>query len=641
MNSFNTIYRGGDTDAVIMKLNSSLTQILWSALLGGSGSDASHTIKLDQSGDIFVAGGSGSSDFPTTSGSYQPVQAGSADGWIAHLAGDGSAILAATFTGTAAFNQIYCLDLNQQEEVYVYGQTVGNFPITSGVYSNANSGQFIQKFDNQLSALQFSTVFGSGRGIPDISPTAFLVNDCNNLYATGWGGVVNQAEGFWNSNTQGMPISQNAFQKTTGGSDFYFIVLTDDAKQFLYGTYMGGPDSRTHVDGGTSRFDKKGVVYHAVCSGCWAFNASDKPTSDFPTTLNAHSRVNLSKNCNNAAFKFDLSSLRALIQTNTLSLKNPGINKVCLPDKIVFQNQSAGGQIFDWNLGDGTTLEKGDSSLIIHQYAQPGKYTIKLMAIDASTCLGKDSTFTTIDVWTPEPVVGSDEVICYGSPAQLIASGGVTYDWSSADGSFASQEAQPTVTPNDTTLYFVTVADEHGCTKKDTVKISVVPTIDLKFNTAKIYDCFSRPSLKVSNLTDPNEDVFFDFGDGTTSDQNEDVHQFQKDGNYPVRLVGKKDFCVYDKKVDLAIFELKVPNVITPGTPNLNDTFVIEYGGKPITESTLRVSLSIYNRWGGKVYQNSDYQDDWSGATVDAGIYYYEAEIEGEAACKGWVHVIK
>ena len=51
------------------------------------------------------------------------------------------------------------------------------------------------------------------------------------------------------------------------------MVLTDDAKQFLYGTYMGGADSRTHVDGGTSRFDKKGVVYHAVCSGCAAFNA--------------------------------------------------------------------------------------------------------------------------------------------------------------------------------------------------------------------------------------------------------------------------------------------------------------------------------------------------------------------------------
>src|SRR5258706_13673127 len=54
-----------------------------------------------------------------------------------------------------------------------------------------------------------------------------------------------------------MPISSNAFQKTTGGSDFYSMVLTADAKQFLYGTYMGGPNSRTHVDGGTSRLTKR------------------------------------------------------------------------------------------------------------------------------------------------------------------------------------------------------------------------------------------------------------------------------------------------------------------------------------------------------------------------------------------------
>jgi PKD repeat protein len=468
------------------------------------------------------------------------------------------------------------------------------------------------------------------------------VNDCNNLYATGWGGKLNQAEGYWNNNTVGMPITANAFQSTTHGSDFYFIVLTDDAKQLLYATYMGGALSRTHVDGGTSRFDKKGVVYHAVCSGCAALNEIfNTPSSDFPTTANAHSRFNLSPNCNNAAFKFDLSSLRALIQTNSLSLSTPGYRKVCLPDQIVFQNRSAGGQVFDWNLGDGTLIEKADTSMIIHQYATAGTYTIKLKAIDASTCIGKDSMFTTIDVWMPEAQVGADEVICYGSPVRLQASGGSAYEWRSEDGSFSSQEAQPLVSPDDTTRYFVTVTDEHECAKEDTVRVSVVPGINLQFNTAKIYDCFSRPSLQVENLTDPKEEVFFDFGDGSTSDHVKDVHQFQKDGNYPVRLVGKKDFCVYDKKVDLAMIELKIPNVITPGTPLQNDTFVIEYGGRPISESALRVSLVIYNRWGGKVYENNNYQDDWSGANGDAGIYYYEAEVEGETTCKGWVQVIK
>ncbi len=642
INSFGMTYRGGDTDAVIMKLNSSLTQIGWTALLGGYASDASHTIKLDHAGNIFVAGGTSSPDFPTTAGSYQPAHMGSADGWIANIAGDGSAILAATFTGTAAFNQIYFLDLNQQEEVYVYGQTEGSFPVTAGVYSNPNSGQFIQKFDHELSTLLFSTVFGAGRGIPDISPTAFLVNDCNNLYMTGWGGILNWREGFWNSDTFGLPITANGYQKTTSGSDFYFMVLTDDAKQFLYGTYLGGTDSRTHVDGGTSRFDKKGVVYHAVCSGCQAFNAKGHATSDFPTTVNAHSRVNKSGNCNNAAFKFDLSSLHALVQSNSIKLNSPGLNKICLPDKIAFQNPSTGGQIFEWKFGDGTTLVKQDTSFIIHAYLDPGTYTVWMKAIDTGTCIGQDSTSTNITVYRPLGKGSADQVICDGSSATVVASGGVHYDWKTQDGEFVSQESQPVVTPKDTTRYFVAVTDQNGCIVRDTIKVSVVPGIDLQFKTSKIYDCFSRPSLSVRNLTDPKEEVFFDFGDGTTSDLSEDIHQFQKDGVYPVRLVGKKDFCIYDQRIDLPVYELKVPNVITPNeSPGQNDTFVIMYGDRPISESTLRVRLAVYNRWGGKVYQDNDYKDNWSAEGASAGVYFYEADIEGETTCKGWLQVIK
>ncbi len=642
VNSFNTVFRGGSTDAVVMKLNSSLTQMVWGALLGGNGSDASHTIKLDLSGNLFVAGGTGSTDFPSTAGSYQPNHAGDADGWIAHIAGDGSAILASTFTGTASFNQVYFLDLNQQEEVYVYGQTVGSFPVTAGVYNNPNSGQFVQKFDNQLKTLLFSTVFGSGRGFPDISPTAFLVNDCNNLYMTGWGGQINSTLGFWNSDTYGLPITDNAFQKTTSGSDFYFMVLTDDAKQLLYGTYMGGADSRTHVDGGTSRFDKKGIVYHAVCSGCQYNNATKSSSSDFPTTPKAYSRVNRSGNCNNAAFKFDLSSLHALIQTNSIHLDAPGFHKVCMPDKIVFQNLSTGGQLFEWNLDDGTTLTKPDTSLIVHQYRHPGTYKVKLKAIDAGTCIGKDSTYATVQVWMPTGAVGGDQVICFGGEAQLLASGGAQYDWKSQDGKFASAQAQPLVAPADTMRYFVTVTDNEGCVIKDTVKVGVVPGVDIKFTTAKVYDCFSRPSLKVRNLTDPKEMTFFDFGDGTTSDLVETSHQFQRDSTYAVRVVSVKDFCVYDQKVDIPMYELKVPNVITPGSsPEINDAFVIWYGGKSISESSLRVSLSIYNRWGGVVLKSDDYQGNWSGENVQAGVYFYEAIIVGETTCKGWVQVFK
>ncbi len=634
-NSFGLIYNGGATDALLMHLNADLTQIIWAAFLGGSAADASHTIKIDAAGDLFVAGGSSSSDFPTTAGVYQPIHGGSVDGWIAKIKGNGSETLASTYTGTPAFNQVYFIDLDNDENVYVYGQTSGSFPVTTGVYSNPNSGQFLQKFDNGLSSLKFSTVFGAGRGIPDISPTAFLVNDCNNIYMSGWGGLINISRGFWNSNTFGMPVTADAFQKTTAGSDFYFIVLTDDASELLYATFLGGNQSPTHVDGGTSRFDKGGIVYHAVCAGCGG------GFDDFPTTAGAWSRQNRSLNCNNAAFKFDLSSLKARIQTNSVTFDMPGLNKICLPDPFVFQNKSTGGQFYEWDFGDGGQQVKQDTTFIMHAYKEPGTYRVKLLAIDIGTCVGKDSTFTNVIVSKPAGFAGPDQVMCFDAGARLVATGGVTYKWENWDNSFTSTLPTPLVNPKEDDGYRVTITDANGCVKKDTVNIEVIPGIDLQFEYFKVYDCFSRPTLEVKNLTDPSEEVFFDFGDGTTSDLDATNHTFAADGIFNVRLLGRKESCIYEESVSLPIYELKVPNVITPDEFPENNTFTILYGGKKLSASSLTAHVVIYNRWGGKVYESKDYQDDWDGGNVGAGVYYYEIQIEGEATCKGWVQVIK
>ncbi len=644
-NSFNTTFKGGETDALVLKLSGDLTQLLWGAFLGGSAADASHTIKFDSAGNLFVGGGSASADFAMTAGAYQPVFAGDVDGWMAKISGDGSAVLNSTFTGTAAFNQVYFLDLDKNENVYVYGQTQGTFPVTSGAYNNPNSGQFVQKFDNTLSNLLFSTVFGSGIGIPNISPTAFLVSDCNNIYMSGWGGLINSGLGYWNSSTQQMPITTDALQKTTSGSDFYFIVLSSDVTQLLYATYLGGPDSRTHLDGGTCRFDKSGVVYHAVCSGCQAFNATGHSTSDFPTTSNAWSHINGSGNCNNAAFKFDLASLKTRIQTNSVKFNQPNLTHTCVNDKIIFQNLSIGGQTYAWNLGDGTKVTKVDTSFITYQYKKTGTYTVQLKATDLGTCAVNDSTSTLITVYSPLGVAGPDQTICFDAGTTLQSSGGTIYQWTTADNSFSSPLADPAVNPSKTTSYFISIVDQNGCTKMDTVNITIVPGIDLDFNAEQLFSCEGRPALKVNNLTDSQEDVFFDFGDGSTSDQPLTTHQYPADGKYIVSLVGKKEFCVYEKSVTLSFYYRKVPNVFTPDTsPGLNDTFMIQYGDQNAVAGAalpIRISLSVFNRWGKLVYQNDDYRNDWAAKNLDSGTYFFEATLVGETTCKSWVDVLK
>lgn len=645
-------YQGGATDAVVFKMNPDLTQLIWGTYLGGNGTDAAHTLKLDEMNNLVAAGGTSSGNFPVTSGSFQNLYRGGVDGWIAKIANDGAAIIHATFTGTTAYDQIYFLDLNENEEIYVYGQTAGNFPVTPGVYSNPGSGQFIQKFSNDLSTLIFSTVFGSGRGVPDISPTAFLVNDCNNLYMSGWGGLINTMNGFWtasNSSTVGLPTTPDAFQSTTSGSDFYFIVLTDDAKERLYATFLGGTQSRTHVDGGTSRFDKGGIVYHSVCSGCKSYNATDpdRATSDFPTTAGAWSSENRSENCNNAAFKFDLSSLKARLQTNSVKRDMPGLNVVCIPEPILFDNFSTGGEIFHWDFGDGVVMTKTDTTYVEHEYKFPGKYLVTLKAIDQGTCQVVDSAAVAITVNIAESVVQDDAAVCFGDSYALQAGGATHYTWTSDDENFVSFEPTPVVSPQDTTTYYVRLQEANGCIREDTVRLNVVPAIYPEFEWQKLPDCLARPRIAVRNLTDSLQGgdlLFFDFGDGLTSDNTEDEHFFEKDGVYDVRLVTQREFCIYESIVSIPVFEMFIPNVITPGQSQHNDVFTIRYGetdGVTPGDYGFRVSLSIYNRWGRLVYQADDYQYDWTGKDVASGIYYYEVTVDGHATCKSWLQVVK
>jgi hypothetical protein len=643
INSFSTGYQGGVTDAVVVKMNPLLTNILWSAFIGGSLYDASYTVRFDSAYALYVGGGTNSTNFPVTANAYQQSLAGGADGWIMKLSSEGDSIAYSTFTGTPNFDQVYFIDLDEQGEVYVYGQTNGSFPITPGVYSNPNSGQFVQKFSGELNTLRFSTVFGSGIGIPNISPTAFLVSECNNLYMSGWGGMINSGIGYWNSNTNGMPVSPDALQKTTSGSDFYFLVLTADASELLYASYLGGNQSRTHVDGGTSRFDKSGIVYHAVCSGCNSFNAGGAHTSDFPTTSGAWSNTNNSRNCNNAAFKFDLSSLRARLQTNSVAFDTPGLDRICFPDTIRFQNFSTGGEFFEWDLGDGTQLTKIDTTSFVHQYQDEGTYLVKLKAIDQNTCVGIDSVMKLISVFRNTEQAQADADICFGTAYELSATGGVSFVWSTEeDGVLPSA----TVTPEDTTEYTVIITDSDGCLKKDTVQINVVPEIDVKLEYELITDCFSRPSVFMRNNTEakPDETFLFDFGDGFSSDRQEVTHFYEQDGTYSLKLIGIKEFCVYEQGIELPIFTIRVPNVISPGiTEGYNDRFTIQYGDVNHTpaDAGLRVGISIVNRWGITVFESSDYQYNWTANDVDTGIYYYEVTIGGYAVCKSWLHVIK
>lgn len=451
---------GGGQDACVFKLNSNLSTMIWSTYLGGSNNDGGYGVQIDRSGNVFVAGGAGSPDFPTTSGAYKSTHGGLMDGFVAKLNATGTNILACTFNGTPKYDQNFFVQLDLNDDVFVVGQTEGNYPITPPtVYNNGGSGQFINKFNNNLSSSLVSTRIGSGRGTVDISISAFLVDQCDHIYVAGWGGVINrQYSQAKQSSTTGLPVTTGAYKGSTNGSDFYLMVLKKDCDSLLYATFFGG-GNLDHVDGGTSRFDKKGIVYQAVCAGCGG-------NSSFPSTPGAYSTTNKSRNCNLAAMKFDLSNLTADVGF----VAKP---YYCAPTTITFTNTSNGGTNYYWNFGDGQTSMAFSPT---HTYNKAGLYNVSLIVTDSLSCTLSDTAELTVRVIAP-PVasVNPSNAMCPGDSMQLSASGGATYQWIPAKGLSNPNIANPKASPDSTTTYQVLVSDTCGT---DTASVTVTIFLD-------------------------------------------------------------------------------------------------------------------------------------------------------------------
>ncbi len=302
VNGFQTTFGGGYQDGCILRLSADLSSLLFSSYLGGNGDDALYGVAFDNANNILVTGGTNSRNLGKNQGTltYQ----GGIDGFIGKISPSGFSIQKVVYVGTSSYDQSYFIDVDADNLIYITGQSTGSFPVKGNVYNNIEGRQFISILNNNLDSFMYSMVFGNGGVGVNLSPSALMVDNCGKVYVSGWGGSSNAAFHNEVESTFGLETTPDAFQSSTDGSDFYLIVLSKHLSALKYATYIGGSNSSDHVDGGTSRFDKRGIVYQSICAGCGGF-------SDLPTTPGAYSRTNKGKRpnsnvggCNNAVVKF-------------------------------------------------------------------------------------------------------------------------------------------------------------------------------------------------------------------------------------------------------------------------------------------------------------------------------------------------
>jgi hypothetical protein len=274
------------------------------------------------------------------------------------------------------------------------------------------------------------------------------------MYVSGWGGRVNINTGLnVNSSTNNLPTTQNAFKKTTTGSNYYFMILEAKARSLLFGSYFGseapttGSERGDHLDGGTCRFDKKGVIYHSAC----VCRAND--FVGFPVK-NAVSSTHNSSNCNMAAFKFEIDALIA--DFNYTDGEEIDRKVFCSNTKLSFNNLSRNAKTYQWFVNDTliSRLEKPTYS-----FPKEGKYQIKLVSYNNTICVNADSIEKEIQVINFKPSVTSDTTLCPGSSLNLKAIGGESYQWSLNVGAENVNLSNVQVIPPSSSMYTVKITD--------------------------------------------------------------------------------------------------------------------------------------------------------------------------------------
>ena len=382
---------GGNQDGLILKMNDSLSAMLLSSYFGGSGDDAAYAFCFDKSNNIYLTGGTESNNLPGKSNTI----IGGIDGFIAKIDGTG-ALIKSIYLGTNQYDQSYLIQCDKNNNVYVYGQTTGNIIPTAGVYKNAGAKQFIIVFDKNLNGVTRQTVFGANTSFPQLSPTAFVVDECSRLYLAGWGGGTNTNRSSPTTNTFGLPVTSDAFQKSTDGSDFYIMVITNTLDRLVYASYIGGNQSQDHVDGGTSHLDKNFVIYQTVCASC------NSGLSDFPTTSKAYSKINPSvrafnsnlPGCNIAVFKFDLNTYKIPPKFRDTTLYLLATDTVRFKLMITDANQNN----VDFTYSGSLTTNGENPAIISNIVKAPGITTADLYWESTCNDIGKDTFELSIDM---------------------------------------------------------------------------------------------------------------------------------------------------------------------------------------------------------------------------------------------------
>jgi hypothetical protein len=240
LHAFQTTFGGGLIDVFVTKLKPDLSGLLVSTYLGGNGEDFSNGIANDGSGNIYVAGNTGSSNFPIAN-AIIPTSSSSSNLYVTKIASDGT-LAYSTYFGSSGFFGISAISAMDDGTLFLAGGTAStDFPLLHSLQSldSAQDYPFISKLTpaGQLAYSTLLPVQPNGLGLA----TGLAVDASGQAYAVGLYGNHLSA-GFTPdlppvNAVQALPNSLPQLSACSPVDDTFVVVL-DSTPSFVFASYL-------------------------------------------------------------------------------------------------------------------------------------------------------------------------------------------------------------------------------------------------------------------------------------------------------------------------------------------------------------------------------------------------------------------
>lgn len=299
-----------------------------------------------------------------------------------------------------------------------------------------------------------------------------------------------------------------------------------------------------------------------------------------------------------------------------------GPTQVCLGDTVEYNVPLSENTYYEWGINPGLIIDSLSNTSFLY-FSQPGTTVITMSTVNE--CGNRNSSRNITVRPPPEILTNNDTTICVDEPVLLTTVEGSNYNYFWSEGQdILTQEREFEVQPDTTTTYYIRVTNfgSLACESIDSVTVQVSYP-----DTGQVYELSICEGEQVLLMPDTVASVYV-----WNTGQTDAFITVQDSGWYFVNLFFENEVCSsvdsFYVKIKPCFQPLILPNVFSPNGDGFNDVFT---AGQTFTYEDF--AITIWNRWGIKVYESVNPYFEWNGNDMNGdklpdGTYFYVASLK-------------